>query len=286
MAQTVDPTAFKERERASWASAAPGWKKHDTTLTAFGEPVSQTMIEHADIGPGKRILDVACGTGEPALQIATAVRPSGSVLATDFAEPLLAFARVKAEERGLANVEFRCVDAEALDLPSESFDAATIRWGIMFMPHPVGALSRVRKALRPGGKLVVATWAPPDKNPLISVPLGVLRKHVELPTPPPDAPGVFAFANPERLNSTIQAAGFHEVLVESFDFAITVFESGADAWTFTREIAPPIAQLYDGQLEDVRKEIDAEVVAALSRFRRGDALSLPAASWIALAAKA
>jgi len=157
------------------------------------------------------------------------------------------------------------------------------------MPSPIDALKRAHNALRRGGRIAVATWGPPDKNPFISIPLGMLRKHVEIPTTPPDAPGVFAFANPKRLKTTLQGAGFQDVVAEAFAFDISVCETGEEAWRFIREIAPPIAQLYNGQLAAVQQSIDVAITSGLSRFHRADLsprLAIPAETWIAVGTKA
>src|SRR3972149_989494 len=116
MTQTVDVKAAKERELAGWTATAAGWNKQHALLERFSAPVSQKLIEMAGIQPGMRVLDIACGTGQPAISVAERVGAQGSVLATDFVEPVVAYARMKANERGLTNIEFRCLDGEALDV--------------------------------------------------------------------------------------------------------------------------------------------------------------------------
>lgn len=270
-----------ERERSAWSGAIEGWRKHDRALTALGAPVSEELIRQAEIGPGDHVLDLACGTGDPALRIAEQVGPSGSVLAIDFAEPLVAFAREKAAARGLRNVEFRCEDAEEVRLVAASFAAVTSRWGIMFMAHPQEVMARACAALRPGGRSAVATWGPPQANPFIALPFTALRNHIEIPAPAPDAPGVFAFADATRVASLMERAGFHDVRLTPFAFDIEIFDHGAQLWQFTREIAAPLARLY-GSLHTAQQEaVDREVAAAAERFRRGSRLVVPAQTWIA-----
>src|SRR5262249_17470338 len=128
-------------------------------------------------------------------------------LGTDFVEEMLVFAREKAMKRGLDNVDFRRVDAEELEVASGSFDAVLIRWGIVFMPDPIACLRRARRALRTGGRISVACSAEAQRNPAIGVPLSILKRHVDAP----DAPGVFAFSDPDRLRSALRDAGFADV---------------------------------------------------------------------------
>jgi ubiquinone/menaquinone biosynthesis C-methylase UbiE len=108
------------------------------------------MLQH--VRPGQRVLDIASGVGEPALAIAGQVGPAGSVLGTDLAAAMLAFARENAAARGLSNVEFRCMDGEVLDVPPGSFDVVTMRWGLMFMPDRVAVREGAGRDAVAGGQ--------------------------------------------------------------------------------------------------------------------------------------
>ena len=194
---------------------------------------------------------------------------------------MLAFAREKATLQGLSNVEFRCIDAEKLDVPDASFDALTCRWGIMFMPDPVEALRRARAALRGGSRVAVATWANPQRNPFASVPLSVVRRHIDLPTPPPGTPGIFAFADPARLRSTVEEAGFSDVAVEEVEVTFMEVESGAAYWNIMRDIAGPIIALI-GQLPEAERErVHTEICEAAEALRVGDRVIVKGVSLVA-----
>jgi SAM-dependent methyltransferase len=275
-----DGAEIKERERATWSAASVGWKTHDDALVAFSNPVSEELIRRAGIVPGMRVLDLASGTGEPSLSIAERVAPRGSVLGIDLAEPMLAVAREKAVRRGLTNVEYREGDAESLGLPEVAFDAATMRWGIMFLPDPVGALRNLHRTLKPGAKVALAAWGPPAQNPFLRLPMEVLRRHTEVPTPPPGGPGLFAFGDAARLPSTLNEAGFREVGSAELALRMTNFRDGAEYWRFQREIVGPIARLYDPLPPETRAKVDAEVVAEAEKFRRYDTLDLPGMTWV------
>jgi enediyne biosynthesis protein CalE5 len=148
---------MKARELQSWSSVAPNWRKHDKRLTeAFGR-VSLALLDQAGVKEGDAVLDVACGTGEPAIPAALRVGPNGRVFATDFVAGMVDFAREKAAAAGLRNIEFRVMDGEQLDLPWATFDAATLRWGLMFMPDPTACLQRIHRALKSGARLALAT---------------------------------------------------------------------------------------------------------------------------------
>ncbi len=276
----IDATAIKDRERATWSAASVGWKMHDEVLVAFSKPVTEELVRRAGIRPGLRVLDLASGTGEPSLTIAERVGPDGSVLGVDLAEPMLAVARDKATRRGVKNVEYRVADAENLDLPSAAFDAATMRWGIMFLPDPVAAMRQVYRVLRPGAKVALAAWGPPDANPFLRIPLDVIRRHIEVPVPPPGSPGLFAFGEPARLPATLQQAGFTGVESTALKLRMTGFESGSDYWKFQRAIAGPITRLYEPLSPELRGTIDEEVAAEAEKYRAGSHLEVPAMTWI------
>src|SRR5512139_1338947 len=254
----------KEKQHKSWTMVAPGWGKYDTLMRDWAAPVTERMIALAGIREGSRVLDIACGAGEPALTVAETVGPNGSVLATDFVEEMVGFARSKAQSRNLTNVEFRCVDGEVIDAPVGLYDAVTMRWGLMFMPDPVACMRRVNTALKSGGKAVVCCWTEAANNPFVTVPLGVLKRHMEIPDPPAGAPGIFALASPDRLRAIFAEAGFRDVAIEQVTIPMADFATGAEYDVFIRELAGPVASLFAQLPADtqaiVKKEIarDAE----------------------------
>jgi SAM-dependent methyltransferase len=114
----------------------------------------------ADLRPGQRVLDVACGTGVLGREIAERVGPSGQVVGLDLNEGMLAVARRKAP-----GIEWRNGQAEALPFEHASFDAVVSQFGLMFFEDRPAALREMVRVLRPGGRLVVAVWASIDRLP-------------------------------------------------------------------------------------------------------------------------
>ena len=258
--QNVDQ--IKDQMRKEWGGAAPAWKKHDDRLQAFGGVVRDRMLDLANLAQGKRVLDVACGTGEPAIPAAERVAPNGSVLATDLAAEMIDVARDLAKQRGVKNIEFRVVDGEELPVDDNSFDALTCRWGIMFMPRSDAFVKEAHRVLKPGGRVVAVVWAGPQQNRSIALPLAVLSRHMEVPTPPPGSPGVFSFADPKRLPDMLSAAGFKDVQMEEVPLVMSDFGSGHDYWAYISEMAGPVrtllAKLPDNQRKQVAEEIASE----------------------------
>jgi len=283
---TPESESIKAREHATWTATAPGWRKHDDLVTHGTAPATERLLDLAGVAAGTRLLDLASGTGEPALTGARRVGDEGSVLGTDLTEDMLAFAREKAQRDGLSNVEFRVCDAERLEVEEGSVDAVTCRWGLMFMPDPVGALRRARAALRPGGRAAVATWAEPERVPFASLPLAVIRQHADVPTPPPGTPGIFALSDPELLRSVLQDAGFDEVTVEEVDVPMLEVDSGADYWEVMRELAGPIAAVFRGLPEDTQRLVEESIGKAAETLRDGDRIRVGGISWVAAGSKA
>jgi enediyne biosynthesis protein CalE5 len=256
----MDNATIKANQAATWRTVAPGWMKHDERMRHITLPLTRRML--STVERGHRVLDIATGVGDPAISIAEKVGPSGSVLATDLVAEMLAFAREKATERGVKNIEFRQVDGEGINAPAGSFDAVTMRFGLMFMPDPEWCLTRTRTALKPGGSIALATWAAPQKNPWAAVPMATLGRHVEMPKPPPGAPGLFAFADSGRLESTVKSAGFSDVRVEEVEVAMSDFDKGADFWAFMMDVAGPIAMLFATKVPPEKR---AAVAAEIAR---------------------
>ncbi len=270
---------FKTKEHDNWSRAASAWNKYDAHNQRLFAPVTERMLVGAAVGAGQRVLDIACGTGEPAIPAAIQVGPTGSVLATDFSEDMLVVARGKARDRGLTNLELRRVDGEEVEL-AEAFDTVLIRFGIMFMPDALACLTRSCRALRVGGRIAVATWAAVDRNPWLGIPIGAIKRHVEVPPPPPGAPGLFTYADPAKLRSTLEAAGFSELRIDEVPFKITGF-TPSEYFRYITELSAPLSALLAKATPEVRTQIEADAVAALGDKVVGGSVSLDAVAWVA-----
>ena len=211
---SFDPTQYKAGQRREWGVSADGWKRHWDIWEQAAQHLNERLVDLARIRPGHRVLDVATGLGEPAFTAARRVGPTGSVVATDLSPAMLSLAREEAIRLGLRNVEFQEMDAEEPDLPAQSFDAALCRWSLMFLPHLVAALSKLRELLVPEGRFAAAVWGSPEKVPFTSVPMGVIRRVLQLPPPPAGTPETFSLADGHVLERSFTQAGFGAVAIE------------------------------------------------------------------------
>lgn len=280
-----DTSDLKEYQRNNWKSAAEGWRRRDELLRKGAAPVTERMLGLSGITSGSRVLDIASGTGEPAITAAQIVGESGQVIGTDLVDEMLVVAREKTTSMNLPNIEFHCIDAELLDYPAESFDATTIRWGLMFMPQPLDCLTATHKALKQNGRICLACWAAPEKNPFISVLLKTLSQYMDIPVPVPGTPGIFSFADPERLHNVLASAGFYNIELEEMEIDVIEVEDGKAYWEAISDLAAPVMALVD-QLEhtDRLNYID-EVISVADALKQGDTLRIKGTTWIASATK-
>jgi SAM-dependent methyltransferase len=264
-----DPAAFREGQRQQWDGAAAGWKKWSELIDSRAASVSQRLVELAGVEPGSRVLDVACGYGEPSLTAARAAGADGRVVATDISAEMMAFGRERAENAGLDNIEFVEAAANTLDFPAGSFDAAVSRWGIIFDPDGEGVAGRVRGFLKPGARMAISSWGPPDRVPFLGIPVMVALRETGGDPPPPGTPGPLSRPTPEAIGGLLEGGGFADVQVEEVDVSFE-WESPEEFRDFIHEIAPPINALIDPHPEDVRERAWNAITEAVREQATGD----------------
>ncbi len=128
----------------------------------------ERAVEQAHVGPGSRVLDVATGTGDLAIELARHVRPDGEVIASDFSEGMLDRARAKVAARATGSVRPRFEWGDAMELPYEtdSFDAVTVGFGVRNFSDLPRGLAEMARVVRPGGRVVVLEFTNPTRPPL------------------------------------------------------------------------------------------------------------------------
>jgi len=280
-----DISELKERERSNWSSVAEGWRRRDELLRKGAAPVAKRMLELSGISSGSRLLDIASGTGEPAISAAQIVGESGKVIGTDLVDEMLAVAREKIAGMNLDNIEFCCIDAETLDFTAGSFDAVTIRWGLMFMPEPQACLAAAHKALKQDGRISLACWAAPEKNPFVGVLMKTLSKYMDIPVPLPGAPGIFTFADPERLQDVLASAGFRNIVLEEMEIDVVEVDDGRAYWEAISDLAAPVMALVRQLDGPTRSSYIDEVIEVADALKQGKTLRMKGTTWVVSADK-
>jgi enediyne biosynthesis protein CalE5 len=259
---TFDPVAYKQMQRTDWRAAATGWRAWHHVLEAetAGQVISHKLVELAALGPGDTVLDIGTGYGEPALPAARAVGSQGRVVATDIAAEMLAFGRERAIQAGLDNIEFVASDADELRFDPDTFDAVLSRQGLQYLPDVPGTLRRLHAFLKREGRLAMAVWGPPDTVQFARS-LAVIVHQLKLPPPPPGRPGPFALADASALAGVVAEAGFRDV---ETGMVTVLYEAASpeDFTQWTRDVAPPIANLVNTQPPEVQEHIWRAVTEA------------------------
>jgi len=275
MATTVfDPGAYKQTTRQQWQEAAEAWHRWGPTLERWLGPATELMLDQARIGAGARVLDLAAGAGGQTIAAARRVGPTGSVLATDISPAILDHAAAEAEAAGLANVEVREMDGEALELDDGSFDAVISRVGLIYFPDQQRALREIYRVLRPGSRVSAIVYSTPERNPFFSLPVRIIRRIAGLPAPAPGLPGPFSLGSPGALESAYATAGFEAVDVRPLDAPVR-FPSAAECVRFERESFGALHAMLAGVTSDERDEAWREIEAELRQFEIGGGFEGP-----------
>ena len=268
-----NPSAAKP----SWGSqyrlvASDKWKAKSAVM---GKAVTESLVEYAAPKPDMRVLDLASGTGEPAISLAMRVGPQGQVTALDLSADLLEIAMGRARERGLENFVTQQSDAHSLPFAENSFDLATSRFGVMFFRDVGLALRELRRVMRAGARACFIVWGPIDQ-PYWQSTMGVVHRHVGGPLLPPDGPDPFRFSAPGSLANELSAAGFHNVQEETRIVPWTWPGTPEDVWEQAQAVAVPFRPLLDRVPANQWPQIHSEVHAAIGRYVVGDKIEFGA----------
>ena len=260
-----DPEAFKRTTAQQWQRAAGAWHQWNPTLRAWLGPVTEVLLDLARIGPGERVLDVAAGAGEPALTAAARVGPAGSVLATDISANMLAYAEREAFQRGMDHLQTRVMDGEQLTLADGTFDAALSRIGLLEFPDRRRALAEMRRVLKRGGRVAVAVYSTPPRNPFLATSLAMLWRAARLPPPAAAQPGPFSLGEPGALAGALREAGFTDIAAEVVPAPLRLPSAAACA-RFAREAFGAWHQLLADVPPDQQNAAWDELELALRQF--------------------
>ena len=275
MNATSDPDALRDEMIERWESAAPGWGRRAQHTRELGMPVSTWMIEQLSLQPGQDVLELAAGPGDTGFLAAELIAPGGKLITSDAAEGMLDVARERAKSFGLTNVEFKQLQLEWIDLPTASVDAVLCRWGFMLIVDPPTAMREARRVLRPGGRIALAVWDKPDRNPWATISNQALIEEGALEPPEPGAPGMFALARPGLLEEMLGDAGFVDVRVEPVELD-RGYDSFEDYWFETQELSQMVSGALRQLSEDRRAAVENRVRELAGPFLDGDGrLMLP-----------
>ncbi len=215
------------------------------------QPTGSEIIRLLHVEDADMVLDVAAGTGEPGLTIATMLT-DGKVVISDLSENMLAIAKESAAKRGIRNVEIHVCDACDLPFADNTFDAVSCRLGFMFFPDMLLAAKQMFRVLKPGGRIATSVWNAPEKNFWATAISGSVMKNMQLSPPPPEAPGLFRCAKNGLIQGLFKQAGFKNTSEKEVTGHLD-FESIDVYWNMITEVTPPLVEAL-GNADDATKQ--------------------------------
>lgn len=257
---------------------APSWERRRADIERISAPVREWMLRELAPHSGDTVLELAAGNGDTGFQAAELVGEKGRVIVSDFSPGMLDGARRRGAEVGAANIDYRVLDAEKIELEDYSVDGVLCRFGYMLMADVAAALAETRRVLRPGGRLALAVWGAPESNPFFGM-VGmalVQRGHISPPEPPP-APGIFAMASSERTVALLQDAGFVDVRTEEVPVHF-VLPDADEYLKFVADAAGPLAMAVRALPDTERDAINEDLQASLTPFAADGGYRLPGAA--------
>jgi SAM-dependent methyltransferase len=276
----VDPTNVEQA--AAWdGDEGAYWAANADLFEGGTAEYDERLLDAADIREADRVLDVGCGTGDTAR--AAARRASkGSVIGVDLSREMLGVARDRTERAGIDNLSFEQADVQVYPFEPDGFDAAISKTGTMFFGDPVAAFGNIALALRPGGRLAMLVWRSVSDNEWFREIVTAFAAGRDLPAPPPDAPGPFALADPERIRRVLPAAGFGDVKVES---VAKPMRFGADAAQGYEFIAGLLGWMLDDLDESGRARARESLRATMAAHETDEGVRFESAMWLATAVR-
>jgi len=259
-------------------------RQEHTDITLM--PVTDALVAFAAPRAGERVVDIGCGCGAPTLEFARAVGPSGRAVGLDISGPMLAEGKRRANAAGIANVDWRQADPATAEL--DEYDLLTSAFGTMFFGDRVAAFTNMRGGAAPNARMALMCWRTLAENPWMEVPMTAAAQHLPpRPKPVANAPGMFAFADPEHVTQVFTAAGWAPPRFEKLDMDLDIAAGRGlkEAVVQSTQIGAVNSWLRNQPAEVVSAAV-AAVREALAPYVDGASVRLPGAMWLISSAPA
>lgn len=272
-----------ERERQFWNSPATrAWADEHAHIDRLFTGITAVALAAAAVKPGERVLDLGCGSGTTLLALAERVGPSGQVLGVDIAEASVRRAQERIAASGMSQAQALLADASTHAFEPGGFDLAFSRFGVMFFADPVASFANIHTAMKPGGRLALAVFRTAGENPWVTGPFAAVRHLLPpQPTPGPEDPGQFSWADPARVRRILAGAGFHDVALRPADPVIVHAGPGGagEAAAFATRMGPLMRATMDAP-DELRRTVRAGLQAFFQGQDGPEGIVMPAAIWM------
>jgi SAM-dependent methyltransferase len=266
-------------QAALWnGPAGQTWVELQSLLDEMLAPFGRLLIDEGLTASMRRVLDVGCGAGSTSLAVARRVGAGGRCIGVDISATLLELARKRAREEGIDNATFLHADAQTHPFEPNSFDAVISRFGVMFFDDPVTAFTNIRHGAQSGAMLTFIAWRSPAENPFMTAAARAAAPFLPaLPTPDPNAPGQFGFADADRVRGILQTSGWSNIDIRASDVPSSVTQQ--DLRTYITRMGPVGLALKDVD-EETRAKATAAVHGAFDSFIEEGVARFTAACWL------
>jgi ubiquinone/menaquinone biosynthesis C-methylase UbiE len=248
-----------------------GWDKasayYDRFWSAQLLPAQTLLLDLAALAAGEQVLDIACGTGLVTFPAARTVGPGGRVTGTDLSDEMIKSVRAIAAARNVT-CDFARQDAEQLEFPDGTFDAALCALGLMYVPDGQQAVREIHRVLKPGGRAVAAVWGS-RKNCGWAEIFPIVERRVASEV----CPLFFMMGSGDVLADTFTLAGFQRV--EAHRISTTLDYATADDAIGASFAGGPVALAYSRFDEATRESAHTEYLESIAAFRRGSGYQVP-----------
>jgi ubiquinone/menaquinone biosynthesis C-methylase UbiE len=261
----VDAKLQRRIQRYGWDKAAAVYEQ---SWQRQVEPAQARLLALAALGPGQRVIDIACGTGLVTFAAAAAVGSTGSVVGVDLSEAMVTLARARAREGGHRHLRFERMDAEELTLPSASYDVVLCALGLMYVPDERKAVAEMVRLLAPGGRIVAAVWGQRSRCGWAEI-FPIVDAQVKSEV----CPLFFSLGTADRLSAVFHAAGLADVLTERLETRLEW--ASADEACGAAFVGGPVALAYSRFDEETRLAVHGAYLASIEPWRHGNGYAVP-----------
>lgn len=237
----------------------PDWDKIGEKFDMFLpqiQPAGDALLERLDVKAGDRVIDVASGTGEPALTLARKMAGKVEIVGVDAAQGMITIANRKVEQEAIKGISFTTMPAESLDFENDSFDRALCRFGVMLFEDPLAGAKEICRVLKPGGRFAIAVWSTPETMPTLHWTYQVMAPRLPEEVHPPLAK-VTSLGGPGVFEDLLHKAGFGDFKIETkvLNYQYETFDAYWDVVEASDILKMQYDALPEGDRDTIRDEI-------------------------------